>query len=93
MIAIGRDPRAHARLGVSQFRTVFRRETGKTTGEMLRDVRLQKACTLLQEPNLSIAEIALVVGFSDQTAFTRCLRRFRATTPNALRRRSAVSTR
>jgi AraC-like DNA-binding protein len=81
-----------AGLGISQFHTVFRREIGKTPGEMLRDVRLQKACTLLQETNLSIAEIALVVGFSDQTAFTRCLRRFRATTPDALRRRSAVST-
>jgi len=79
-----------AGLGISQFHTVFRRETGKTPGEMQRDVRLEKASMLLQETNLSIAEISLVVGFSDQTAFTRCLRRFRATTPDALRRRSSV---
>jgi AraC-like DNA-binding protein len=81
-----------AGLGISQFHAAFRRETGKTPCEMLRDVRLGKACALLQETKLSIADIALAVGFSDQTAFTRCLRRFRATTPDALRRRSAVST-
>jgi transcriptional regulator GlxA family with amidase domain len=80
-----------AGLGLSQFHAAFRRETGKTPGEVLRDVRLDKARALLQGTKLSIAEIALAVGFSDQTAFTRCLRRFRATTPDALRRtRTAV---
>jgi AraC-like DNA-binding protein len=75
-----------AGLGISQFHAAFRRETGKTPGEMLRDVRLDKACALLRGTRLSIAEIALAVGFSDQTALTRCLRRCRATTPDALRR-------
>jgi AraC-like DNA-binding protein len=70
-----------AGLGISQFHTVLRHEAGKTPGEMLRDVRLGKACIRLQETNLPIAEIALAVGFSDQTAFKRHLRRFRATTP------------
>ncbi len=75
-----------AGLGVSQFHAAFRRETGKTPGEMLRDVRLDKAAALLRGTRLSIAEIALAVGFSDQSALTRCLRRVRGTTPDALRR-------
>jgi AraC-like DNA-binding protein len=79
-----------AGLGVSQFHAAFRRETGKTPGEMLRNVRLDKASALLQGTRLSIAEIALAVGFSDQTAFTRCLRRFRAATPDALRRHGTM---
>jgi transcriptional regulator GlxA family with amidase domain len=41
---------------------------------------------MLRETRLPIAEIALAVGFSDQSALTRCLRRRRATTPLALRR-------
>jgi AraC-like DNA-binding protein len=76
-----------AGLGISQFHAAFRRETGKTPGEMLREIRLDKAMALLQGTAMPIAEVALAVGFSDQTAFTRCLRRFRGTTPNALRRR------
>jgi transcriptional regulator GlxA family with amidase domain len=82
---------AAAGLSISQFHAVFRQETGKTPAEMLRDIRLDRAGALLQGTKLSIAEIALAVGFSDQTAFTRSLRRFRATTPHALRRsRTAV---
>jgi AraC-like DNA-binding protein len=80
-----------AGLGVSRFHDAFRRETGQTPAGMLRDIRLAKAATLLRETDHSIADIALMVGFSDQTALTRCFRRFRATTPNAVRREAAVS--
>ena len=45
---------------------------------------------MLRGTDHAIAEIALMVGFSDQTALTRCFRRFRATTPNALRQRSTT---
>ncbi len=74
-----------AGLGISRFHEAFRHETGKTPAGMLRDIRLAKAAAMLRETDRSIADIALTVGFSDQTALTRCFRRFRATTPNALR--------
>jgi AraC-like DNA-binding protein len=74
-----------ARLGISRFHEAFQRETGKTPAGMLRDIRLAKAAALLRGTDRSIADIALEVGFSDQTSLTRCFRRFRATTPNALR--------
>jgi AraC-like DNA-binding protein len=75
-----------AGLGASQFHVLFRRDTGKTPREMLADIRLDRACALLRDTTLPIAEIALAVGFSDQTALTRCFRRRRATTPDAIRR-------
>ncbi len=75
-----------AGLGASQFHAMFRRKTGKTPYETLADIRLDHACALLHDTTLPIAEIALSVGFSDQTALTRCFRRRRATTPNAVRR-------
>ena len=80
-----------AGLGISSFHDAFRRETGTTPAGMLRDIRLAKAAALLRGTDRSIADIALEVGFSDQTALTRCFRRFRATTPNALRQRSSAS--
>jgi AraC-like DNA-binding protein len=77
---------AAAGLGMSQFHAVFRQKTGLTPAAMLADIRLDAAQTLLRETALPIAEIALAVGFSDQTALTRCFRRRRAITPNAIRR-------
>jgi AraC-like DNA-binding protein len=75
-----------AGLGVSQFHALFRRTTGLTPAAMLADIRLNAAAALLRDTALPIAEIALAVGFSDQTALTRCFRRRRAITPHAVRR-------
>ena len=73
-------------LGVSRFHELFRRETGRTPAEMLAEIRLDCAETLLGQTSLSIAEIALMVGYSEQSALTRSLRRRRGTTPRAFRR-------
>jgi AraC-like DNA-binding protein len=75
-----------AGLGASQFHAVFRRETGRAPAAMLADIRLDRACAMLRNTKLPIAEIALAVGFSDQSALTRCLRRRRAITPDTVRR-------
>ena len=80
---------AAAGLASSQFHALFRRRTGKSPAEMLADLRLDSAGIMLRETALPIAEIALAVGFSDQSALTRCLKRRRATTPLALRRGAA----
>ena len=73
-------------LGVSQFHALFRSRTGMTPAEALASARLDAAAAMLAHARLSIAEIALAVGFSDQAALTRAFRRRRATTPGALRR-------
>jgi len=75
-----------AGLGASRFHELFRHETGRTPGEMLAEIRLDRAEMLLERTRLPIAEIALRVGFSEQSALTRSLRRRRATTPGAFRR-------
>jgi AraC-like DNA-binding protein len=75
-----------AGLGVSRLHEVFRRETGRTPAEMLAEIRLDCAEELLTRTRLPIAEIALRVGYSEQSALTRSLRRRRGTTPHAFRR-------
>jgi AraC-like DNA-binding protein len=64
----------------------FRRATGRTPIVYLQDVRLDAAERLLRCSRQPIAGIALSVGFSDQTALTRSLRRRRGITPAAARR-------
>jgi transcriptional regulator GlxA family with amidase domain len=75
-----------AGLAASQFHALFRRETGASPARALAEIRLDRAGELLLGTSLPIAEIALMVGFSDQSALTRCFRRRRGVTPDALRK-------
>jgi AraC-like DNA-binding protein len=77
-----------AEIGVSAsvLHERFRQATGRTPIDYLQSVRLDEAERLLRASRLSIAEIAVRVGFSDQTALTRALRRRRGVTPGAMRR-------
>jgi AraC-like DNA-binding protein len=76
-----------ARVSPSHLRALFRCHLGESVQQRLTAVRLDAALRLLAEGSESIAAIALAVGFSDQTALTRALRRERAITPAAYRRR------
>lgn len=49
----------------------FKKLYGKTFGEILRNERLLKAKTLLEEGNQNITEIARSVGYSSSSTFTR----------------------
>lgn len=66
--------------------TVFRQKRGVTVGEFIRRLRVAAAEALLSEQARSLAEIALAVGFADQSHFTRTFRRIHGMTPNAYRR-------
>ena len=48
--------------------------TGKSPNEYLRVIRMKKAASLLTETNLSMKEIAFLVGISDSLYFSRCFK-------------------
>ncbi len=75
-----------AGLAPSRFHELFRARTGTTPARRLTGFRLDRAEALLRSGDVPLAEVALAVGFSDQSALTRCLKRLRGTTPAALRR-------
>lgn len=75
-----------AGLAPSRFHERFRARTGSTPAAMLAELRLDRAEALLRDGRLPLAEVALAVGFSDQSALTRSLRRRRGITPGAVRR-------
>lgn len=74
-------------LGVSQ-RTIQRRmrKNGRSFRITREGQRQERAKHLLATTPLSVAEIALAVGFSGPAAFCRAFRRWFATTPLAFRR-------
>ena len=64
----------------------YKQHFGRTIGERVRELRLQKACRLLASTKLSVAEIALMSGFCDQSHFARLMRSALGTTPTEYRR-------
>ena len=64
----------------------FARHFGCGFREYLRLVRVEQSLALLQDPALSLTEIAFAAGFADQSHFTRCFRRAFGETPSHYRR-------
>jgi AraC family transcriptional regulator len=74
-----------AGLSPNYFLSAFKKATGKTPHRLLTEMRIAKACELLSNPQISIVNVALAVGFSSQSHFTTVFRRFRKTTPASYR--------
>ena len=63
----------------------FRRFYHCTAGEYIRRLRIETACEKLIHSNTPISEIALAVGFFDQSHFTRTFKQFTKKTPQQYR--------
>lgn len=74
-----------ADLSPNQFLNAFKKATGKTPHRYLTERRVARACELLQNPQTTIAVIALAVGFSSQSHFTTVFGRIMGTTPASYR--------
>jgi len=91
--------RAHAHEGIDTQQVVellatsrsslerrFRKVLGRTPGYEIRSARLAHAMQLLTETHMSISQIAMNSGYSDQPHFTREFTRFIGTPPLHYRR-------
>ena len=78
-----------ALMGVSE-RTLARRLSacGLTYGTLIDEVRFAEAKKLLQKTGTRIEDVALSVGFTDQSNFTRMFRRLGGLSPREFRRSS-----
>lgn len=61
--------------------------TGLSPVEFIRMFKLQKACELLSNSNLSIKEIGYSLGFNNLSYFVKCFREQFAVTPSAYRQK------
>jgi AraC-like DNA-binding protein len=54
-------------------------------------LRIEKAIELLKDPKNSLADIAYLTGFSDQSHFTRIFKKFTGKNPSEFRKTSLKS--
>lgn len=78
--------RAVGRSG-SYFKKILREEMGLSFTEYLTRTRLEASETLLRDPNLSLAEIAQMVGYGDQSYFGKLFKQYYGLTPAQYRKK------
>ncbi|UTW46951.1 GlxA family transcriptional regulator [Bacterioplanoides sp. SCSIO 12839] len=76
-----------AGVGERQFDRRFKQVTGLAPGKYLQKIRCEQAHELLQNTNLSIADIAAAVGYLDSGYFIRIFRKHSGQTPGQLRQK------
>ena len=63
----------------------FRRFYHTTVGEFIQQLRVEAACDRMRQLETPLSEIALELGFADQSHFSRIFRRSTGLTPKAWR--------
>lgn len=82
---------AHFGITKEYLCSLFKSQTGMTIIEYINLLRIQHACTLLQETDLSSAEISARCGYGSPIYFNRVFKRIMEETPLAHRRRARES--
>ena len=75
-----------AGLNKSYFSQLFHKETGMPFGDYLESIRIQNAQRLLRNLNLSMSDIAEMVGFANQNYFTKVFKKQTGLVPSQYRR-------
>jgi len=69
------DLAAHCGFGMRRFHQLFIDAFGETPHRYLQRLRLDTSVTLLADPRRSLTDVALEVGFGDQSAYTHAFTR------------------
>jgi AraC family transcriptional regulator len=81
---------ASIQLSTGHFSTAFKQSLGLAPYAWLRRQRIERAKTLLHDPNLDLTQIALILGYANQSSFGVAFRRETGLTPTLWRAREAV---
>jgi AraC-like DNA-binding protein len=73
-------------MSISAFSRFFKRITGKNYVNYLNDLRINSACTLLIETDMSVSEICFKSGFQSLANFNRRFRQIKKICPKEFRR-------
>ena len=85
------DLATHCGFGVRRFHQLFDEAFGTTPHRYLQKLRLDTALMLLREPRNTLADIALAVGFADQSAFTHAFTKRFGRAPGQWRERPTTA--
>ncbi len=75
------DVAQHLRLSAEHVARIFKREESMTVFDYLRDLRIERAKTLLAPSSLAVHDIAREAGYSSATLFCRNFKRATGMTP------------
>ncbi len=78
-----------ANMSLYHFSRTFKQATGMAPHQYVLSTRIERAKALLLQGKLSVAEVALQVGFFDQSHFTRYFKRIVGVTPQTLLRQNS----
>jgi AraC family transcriptional regulator len=81
---------ASIQLSTGHFSTAFKQSLGLAPYAWLRRQRIERAKTLLHDPNLDLTQIALILGYANQSSFGVAFRRETGLTPTQWRPREAI---
>jgi AraC family transcriptional regulator len=81
---------ASIQLSTGHFSTAFKQSLGLAPFAWLRRQRIERAKTLLHDPNLDLTQIALILGYANQSSFGVAFRRETGLTPTLWRAREAL---
>ncbi|SEQ92132.1 AraC-type DNA-binding protein [Lachnospiraceae bacterium NE2001] len=73
-------------LNPSYLATLFKKETGRTFGTYLTDVRIKTSQALLVRTDYTYSQIAYSIGFCSQSHFTATFRKYTGYTPKEYRK-------
>ncbi len=76
---------AYVHLHPSYFSTLFKSSTGSSFKEYLNMVRIEESKRLLSNTDYSIIDIAVAVGFEDQSYFSKVFKKYTGLTPKQFR--------
>lgn len=80
-------------LSPSYFSRVFKEETGSSFNSYLNKLRVEKSKTLLVTTELRLIDIAVAVGFEDQSYYTKVFKKQTGVSPNKFREKKGRITR
>ena len=76
---------AHVHLHPAYFSTLFKNTTGTSFKNYLNNVRIEESKLLLSNTDYSIIDIAIAVGFEDQSYFSKVFKKYTGITPKQFR--------
>ncbi|MFV0363643.1 MAG: PocR ligand-binding domain-containing protein [Suipraeoptans sp.] len=79
------DVAGHVSMHPSYFSTRFKQVTGSTFKEYLNIVRIEESKRLLSNTEFAIIDIAIAVGFEDQSYFSKVFKKYTGMTPKQFR--------
>ncbi len=77
-------------MSTSYFSTAFKQSLGIAPHAWLRRQRIERAKPLLHDANLNLTEIAIILGYANQSSFGVAFKRETGLTPMQWRMRAAV---